>query len=74
MLLGKGVHGLQELGVLPLAPIPFVEFDLLGLFPDAWPVVPQLTLGFAAFFYLRRKVTPRAGPQSVTTRPGPTAT
>ena len=44
MLLGKGMHGLQELGVLPLAPVPFVKLEALGLFPDAWSLGPQLVL------------------------------
>ncbi len=44
MLLGKGLHGLQELGVLPLAPMPFVTFAPLGLFPDWLTVLPQVAL------------------------------
>lgn len=66
MLLGKGLHGLQELGVLPLAPLPFVELDALGVFPDAWSLFPQLVLVLAALAWKL------AG--SITTRRGPTAT
>ena len=44
MLLGKGLHGLQELGVLPLAPMPFVTFAPLGLFPDWFSLLPQVVL------------------------------
>lgn len=44
MLLGKGLHGLQELGVLPLAPMPFVTFAPLGLFPDWFSLMPQVVL------------------------------
>lgn len=43
-LLGKGLHGLQELGVLGLAPVRFVTVDVLGVFPDALSLVPQLAL------------------------------
>ncbi len=44
MLLGKGLHGLQELGVLPLEPVRFVTVDALGLFPDLLSLGPQLLL------------------------------
>lgn len=56
MLLGKGVHGLQELGVLGLSPIPFVDLPALGLFPDAWPTLAQgvLLAGIGLFAWLRR--------------------
>jgi high-affinity iron transporter len=56
MLLGKGLHALQEVALLPLAPIPFVTVELLGVFPDAISLVPQLllALGPVAFFVLRR--------------------
>lgn len=43
-LLGKGLHGLQELGVLGLAPVRFVTVDVLGIFPDAVSLVPQIAL------------------------------
>jgi high-affinity iron transporter len=48
MLLGKGMHGLQELGVLPLAPVRFITVDFLGLYADALSLVPQLVLSLLA--------------------------
>ena len=42
MLLGKGLHALQEVAMLPLAPIPFFRVDMLGIYPDAFSLVPQL--------------------------------
>lgn len=64
MLLGKGLHGLQELGVLPIRPIPFVQLDMLGIFPDALSLGPQLALALAPFvwkwFEQRRAVAPPA--------------
>ncbi|HYH96508.1 FTR1 family protein [Hyalangium sp.] len=56
MLLGKGLHALQEVALLPLAPIPFFQVDMLGIFPDAVSFVPQLllALGPVAFVLLRR--------------------
>ncbi len=44
MLLGKGLHGLQELGVLPLSPMRFFTVDALGIYPDAITLVPQVVL------------------------------
>jgi high-affinity iron transporter len=44
VLLGKGLHGLQELGVLGLLPVRFVTIDVLGVFPDAVSLLPQLAL------------------------------
>lgn len=56
MLLGKGVHGLQELGVLGLSPIPFLDLPALGLFPDAWPTLAQAALlaAIGLYAWLRR--------------------
>jgi high-affinity iron transporter len=61
MLLGKGLHALQEVAVLPLKPIPFVTVELLGIYPDAVSFVPQLLLALAplAFTLIRRGRTAR---------------
>ncbi|WAM24973.1 cytochrome c/FTR1 family iron permease [Myxococcus sp. NMCA1] len=59
MLLGKGLHSLQEVGALPLEPLPFpfITVDMLGIYPDALSLVPQLLLGGIplALVLLRRK-------------------
>lgn len=47
MLLGKGLHGLQEVDVLPLAPMPFVTIEPLGVYADWLTLVPQLLLAAA---------------------------
>jgi high-affinity iron transporter len=44
MLLGKAIHALQEVAVVPLKPIPFVTIDLLGIYPDAMSLLPQAVL------------------------------
>jgi high-affinity iron transporter len=44
VLLGKGLHALQEVGLVPLKPIPFITVELLGVYPDAMTLVPQLVL------------------------------
>jgi high-affinity iron transporter len=61
MLLGKGLHALQEIALLPLKPIPFFTVDFLGIYPDAVSLVPQLLLALAplAFVLIRRGRTAR---------------
>jgi high-affinity iron transporter len=64
MLLGKGIHALQEAGVFPLHPIAMVRFDLLGIFPDAYSFFPQVALALAPLVWLavrrfREPVLPR---------------
>lgn len=51
ILLGKGIHALQEVGVFPLRPVPMIRVDLLGIFPDAWGLAAQALLASAPFAY-----------------------
>ncbi|HYX91811.1 MAG TPA: FTR1 family protein [Myxococcaceae bacterium] len=51
MLLGKGIHALQEVAVLPVRPIPMITVDLLGIYPDAYSLVPQLALALSPFLW-----------------------
>ena len=70
VLLGKGLHALGTLSILPVKPIPIFEFEPLGIYPDLFNVGPQLVLAVAAwlwFFWRRRSVG--AAAQSV----GPTS-
>ncbi|MEO7097552.1 MAG: cytochrome C, partial [Polyangiales bacterium] len=68
MLLGKGIHALQEIGTIPLRPVRFVRVDFLGIFPDALGLGPQAALAVAPFviglFRKRDTKAPRRGPQS----------
>lgn len=57
VLLGKAMHGLQELGVLPLLPVPFVELPALGLHPDGFTLLPQLLVAIAPLLWLRARAT-----------------
>ncbi|MDY7231973.1 cytochrome c/FTR1 family iron permease [Hyalangium rubrum] len=61
MLLGKGLHALQEVALLPLMPIPFVTVEMLGVYPDAVSLTPQLVLALAplAFLAFRKGRTAR---------------
>lgn len=62
MVLGKGLHGLQEVGVLGLTPIPFFELPVLGIFADAVSLVPQVVLALLAGWWWRRStaIPPKA--------------
>lgn len=53
MLLGKGLHGLQELGVVSLHPVPFVTIDPLGVYPDLVSLGAQVVLALLATAWLR---------------------
>ena len=57
VLLGKAMHGLQELGVLPLLPVPFVELPALGLHPDGFTLLPQLLVAVAPLLWLKARAT-----------------
>jgi high-affinity iron transporter len=67
MLAGSAAHGLQELGVLALRPVPFIELGFLGIFPDATSLLAQLAVALvpALFFWWQRPgaggLTPPAG-------------
>lgn len=50
-ILGKAVHGAQELGLLQLAPVGFVRVDVLGVFPDALSLGAQAALAAALLVY-----------------------
>lgn len=56
VLCGKGVHGLQELGLLGLMPLPSPDLPAAGLFADAWPTLAQALLlaGIAGFALWKR--------------------
>lgn len=57
VLLGKAIHALQEVGIVPLRPVPFLRIDLLGIYPDAWGLVAQALLVAAPFVFrsIKRK-------------------
>src|SRR5262249_3502193 len=57
VLLGKGLHALQTLGVMPLWPVPLVEVEPLGIYPDLYSFGAQLILAAAPalWFWWRRK-------------------
>lgn len=42
VLLGQGLHSLEEVGLLPSRPMPFFQIDFLGIYPDRLGVLAQL--------------------------------
>jgi high-affinity iron transporter len=61
MLLGKGLHAFQEVGSLPLVPMPGVSVPWLGIYPDAVSFLPQLFLAATPLAWMgwkRRKPLP----------------
>ncbi len=57
VMLGKSLHALQEVGLLPLVPMRFVTIEVFGIHPDALSLGPQLLLAFSplAFRLWRRR-------------------
>ncbi|MGA9525048.1 MAG: cytochrome c/FTR1 family iron permease, partial [Myxococcaceae bacterium] len=57
MLLGKGLHALQEVGVVTIRPIPMITIDFLGIYPDLVSLLPQLLLALSplAWNLIRRR-------------------
>ncbi|MCI0574005.1 MAG: FTR1 family protein, partial [Myxococcaceae bacterium] len=54
VLLGKGLHALQEVGMMPLAPIGKGSFsvEFLGVYADVVSLVPQLVLTLVSLAYV----------------------
>lgn len=67
VLLGQGVHSLQEVGALPLAQLPGPQVEALGLFPDLYSLVPQLLLLLSPlpYWWWKRRGAAGAGPSSL---------
>jgi len=59
VVLGKGMHTLQTLGILRAHPISIFQIEPLGIYPDAYTICAQLLLAIAPFLWLlRRRFTP----------------
>jgi high-affinity iron transporter len=64
VLLGQGLHSLEEVGVLPSRPIPFFQVDFLGIYPDRLSLLAQLLVAAAPLVWKawhRRTPEGRAG-------------
>ena len=47
VLLGQGIHSLEEVGLLPSRPMPMFRVDFLGIYPDRLSVFAQLVVSLA---------------------------
>ncbi len=57
VLLGQGIHSFEEVGILPIVPMPFVHLEILGIYPDRLGVLAQLAvaLGLLSLEVARRR-------------------
>jgi high-affinity iron transporter len=76
VLVGQGAHAFEEVGLLPLRPLPLVpRIPFLGIYPDCIGVLAQLAIGLtpllwkAAAGQLRSQV--RAAPRFDEAEPKP---
>ena len=65
VLLGQGLHSLEEVGLLPSRPMPFLQIDFLGIYRDRISVAAQLLVAAAPFAWkaLRRRSSQGSAPQ-----------
>lgn len=58
ILLGKGLHSLQEVGALSVFPLPLTDVPMLGFYADAYSLLPQLLMGLVPLVWIavRRNV------------------
>lgn len=55
ILLGKGVHALQEVGAVPIHESPGPRLELLGIYPDALTLGAQALLGAGLLLWALRR-------------------
>ena len=51
VLLGQGIHAFEEVGILPIVPMPFVRIEILGVYPDRIGVLTQLAVALAPLLW-----------------------
>jgi high-affinity iron transporter len=72
VLLGQGIHSLEEVGLLPSRPLPFFQVDFLGIFPDRLSVIAQALVALAplAWKAYSSRRTPAEPPIDAEAKPG----
>jgi high-affinity iron transporter len=51
VLVGEGVHSLEEVGLLPSRPLPFLRAEFLGVYPDRVGLLAQLVVAAAPLLW-----------------------
>jgi high-affinity iron transporter len=51
VLLGEGIHSLEEVGLVPSRPMPFLRVEFLGIFPDRIGLLVQLAVAVAPLIW-----------------------
>jgi high-affinity iron transporter len=66
VLLGQGIHSLEEVGLVPSRPMPFFRVDFLGVFPDRLSLLAQAIVALAplAWWATRPRVARGGGPEA----------
>jgi high-affinity iron transporter len=71
VLLGEGIHSLEEVGLLPSRPMPFVRIEFLGIYPDRIGLLVQVAVAAAPLLWQARRHAPSPGSTLETvTKPG----
>jgi len=72
-LLGQGLHSFEEVGMLPSRPMPFVEIEVLGIYPDRITLLAQLVVAAVPLVWWarsRRSTSHERAPLDAATKPG----
>jgi high-affinity iron transporter len=51
VLLGQGIHAFEEVGILPIVPMPFVRIEILGVYPDRLGLLVQVVVALALLIW-----------------------
>ena len=70
VLLGEGIHSLQEVGLIPSRPMPFVRIEFLGIYPDRIGLLVQLAVAVAPLIWRARGSASQDRGLDAVTKPG----
>jgi high-affinity iron transporter len=72
VLAGQGVHAFDEVGLLPLRPLPFLpRIAFLGIYPDCIGLLTQLVIAVAPLLWKATASQVRTGPRFDDAEPKP---
>jgi len=55
VLLGEGIHSLEEVGLVPSRPMPFLRIEFLGIYPDRIGLLVQLAVAVVPLLWKARQ-------------------